>query len=102
MTWMNEYDVGDAYDAYAERDDLPNLAVAVVALSDLVTWTNRNSDGWPYWQKPSRAASKLQGLIQSVDRWHPKDLARDDVKRAITPIKAFLTRQGVAYSDVFR
>ena len=100
MMFLNEYDI-DCAAAQAERDELPNLAHAVDILTRLVNWTNRNSDGWAYWPKPCRAAKSLQELIYNVDRFDPVDLTPEQVKKASSPIKAFLTRQGVQDTHPF-
>lgn len=52
---MNEYDIDDAV-ARWRVETHPNLAAAALTLQNLVRVVNRNSDGWPYWQPPSRAA----------------------------------------------
>lgn len=98
--WMNDYDIEDAarrFDPATHR----NLAIGVLIIARLANWTNRNSDGWAYWKKPSNAAKRLMELIQSVDRWEPVDVSAEDLKKACTPIKAFLTRQGVDHEVIF-
>lgn len=95
--WMNEYDVEDAL-RRVDPEETPNLAGAVIALANLVSWTNSNSDGWPYWAKPGNAAKSLQALIQGVDRYDPQDVTAAQVTKALSPVKAFLTRQGVDHS----
>lgn len=112
MTWLNEGDVRDAvhYIENPWRDDpeRPNLKRAVKTLEALVEWTNENSDGWPYWPKPSRAASKLQEIIQnSVLSYqgrtgYASDISEHELKQALIPVKAFLTRQKVDHSEVIK
>jgi hypothetical protein len=92
--WMNEHDIDAAVQQWMDH---PALTPAVLTLSNLRDWTNRNSDGWCYWPKPGRAAEKLQTLIQGVpdDRWgnqEREDATLDALKAALTPIKAFRTR----------
>lgn len=99
--WMNEYEVGDAVDRFRRRGDTPNLLSGAETLERLVRWTNRNSDGWPYWQKPAKAADKLMDLLQRIDRWDPTDCSEAELKKALAPIKAFLTRHGSGKDDVF-
>lgn len=93
MTWLNEYEVEDAARAFADH---PTLGPATRTLENLVNVVNRSSDGWPYWQKPSRAAAKLQGLIYDAHcrRWDEvrTDVTPAEVKAAYRPIRAFLTR----------
>lgn len=97
--WMNESEITDA----AHRVDpaeTPVLATGILLLTRLVVWTNQNSDGWCYWQKPSNAASKLQGLIESKNphrmKWDDEpDITEAELRKAITPIKAMLTKHGV-------
>lgn len=101
---MNEYEIEDALrlTAYFE---LPNARRAAEILSRLKDWTNNNSDGWPYWQKPSKAADKLMtalsSAIQASRQQDNMDMTEAELQKALTPIKAFLTRQGVAHSEVF-
>ena len=99
MMFMNEYEIEDALRRF-EPTETPNLATAAAALARLCLWTNRNSDGWPYWSKPIRASAKLQTLINSVDRFDPVDASDKELRAALSPIKAFLTRQGVDHSLV--
>lgn len=102
--WMNEYEIEDALrlTAYFE---LPNARRAAEILSRLKDWTNNNSDGWPYWQKPSKAADKLMtaltAAINASRQQDNMDMTQAELQKALTPIKSFLTRQGVAHSEVF-
>src|SRR5688500_11292110 len=95
--WMNEHDVNDALRHYAQRDDAPNYTRAAHILAALVDWTNDHSDGWPYWGKPSRAASKLTDALHGWRRRHidgvETDLTADELAAIVKPVKAFLTRQ---------
>lgn len=112
MTWLNEHDVRDAvhYIEHPWRDEpeRPNLKRAVYTLEALVDWTNSNSDGWHSWPKPGRAANKLQNIIENSVLSHQgrtgyaSDISEAELKRALTPIKAFLTRQGVKHEEVIR
>ena len=73
---------------------------ANTTLGNLVVWTNCNSDGWAYWPKPCRAASRAIALIESTTNQENERRSREDATAAETtaalkPIKAFLTRQGV-------
>lgn len=102
MSWMNEYDVESANIMAAEQH-LPNLYRGTVILARLVAWTNSNSDGWPYWTKPSKASTNLMVLITDAKlfRGDAKDVSEAELKRTFTPIKAFLTRQQVDHAEVF-
>ena len=100
MLWMNEYDIEEAQRRFG-RGDTPNLQRAATVLANLRDWTNEHSDGWPYWQKPSRAAARLMTLIQSADRWDPTDCTAGQVDSACVPIRSFLTRQGADKAEVF-
>jgi hypothetical protein len=105
MLFLNEYEIEDAL-RRVNPDAEPVLAEAVIVLANLAAWTNANSDGWAYWPKPCRAAKALQTAIQAHQDWERSEYQRPRegaeitpavLKRALTPIKAFLTRQGVAH-----
>lgn len=94
--WMNEHEIDEAGHRHGSH---PVAGPAVATLMSLVVWTNRNSDGWPYWQKPARAADKLMDLIQQHDYWdrnlrHLTNVEATPValRAALRPIKAFRTR----------
>jgi hypothetical protein len=102
--FMNEYDIEEAlrFTAYHE---LANLRHGAEVLSNLKDWTNANSDGWPYWQKPARAAAKLMTVLESARTAYyrggePLDITGPELAKALTPIKSFLTRQGVSHAEV--
>lgn len=103
--WMNEYEIEDALRLTAHFE-LPIARRGAEILSRLKDWTNNNSDGWPYWQKPSRAADKLMTAIHSATqasyRGDDKDMTEAQLKAALTPIKSFLTRQGVDHAKIIR
>lgn len=101
MRFMNEWDIDRAYETIAGNPDAPNLSRAVITLATLVEWTNSNSDGWAYWPKPCRAAGKLQALIQGAYD-HDDDVTAAELTAALTPVKAFLTRQGVNHGEVIK
>ncbi|HVQ18698.1 MAG TPA: hypothetical protein VMT27_06640 [Actinomycetes bacterium] len=111
MAWMNEYEVGEATARLREqKDEVPNLAQGAWVLNNLVDWTNRNSDGWPYWPKPARAANSLMVMLENrsyaIRFGHDRkgaplaDLTDAELALALRPIKAFLTRQGTDCSVV--
>jgi hypothetical protein len=94
---MNRWDVDEAAERFT--DETPNLQRGARVLVRLVNWTDSNSDGWPYWQKPSNAASKLMEHLESAKRtYEPTDLTDAELTKALTPIKAFLTKQGVDHA----
>lgn len=108
MTWLNEHEVDEMYDRLdTAHPPVPNLTTAASILDALVAWTNANSDGWPYWNKPSQAAQTLQEMLQDrsyairfgQDRdgtaLEDLDLSPEMLNKALRPIKAFLTRQGI-------
>lgn len=96
MTWLNEYEVEEAARMF-EGD--PVLGPATQTLANLVDCVNHCSDGWPYWAPPSRAAGKLQYIIQSEMNFRRRGLSAtatpDQVRKALVPIKSFLTRRGL-------
>ncbi|HEX9085916.1 MAG TPA: hypothetical protein VF867_00130 [Arthrobacter sp.] len=103
MTWMNEYEVERAVARFGE--DTPYLRRGARVLYSLMEWTNSHSDGWPYWQKPARAANKLMGVLASASntpRGGEVDITDADLKKALSPIKAFLTRQGVDHNQILK
>lgn len=91
---MNEHDIADRVQQYAAH---PILGPATRTLENLMHWTNSHSDGWPYWNKPSRAAERLMVLIEGerLSRFDDerKDVTEDAYKKALVPLKAFRTRQ---------
>ena len=102
MMFMNEYEITEAQTIFSE--ETPNLKRAAHTLALLMEWTNQNSDGWPYWAKPTRAAAKLMNIVQS-HTYHARfgdveDVSEKELAQAISPIKAFLTRQGVSYTVI--
>jgi hypothetical protein len=101
--WMNELEIGDMLARYGNHQV---VGPAVHTLTHLVGWTNGHSDGWPYWQKPARAADKLMDLVLEHERWdrgefrHPRPGAEATpaaLKLALRPLKAFRTRQAADF-----
>jgi hypothetical protein len=97
---MNEYEIDDLARRFG-YGETPNLMAGATVLHRLRQWTNRNSDGWPYWQLPSKAASRLMDLLHAADRFDPQDCTEAELKKAYTPIKTFLTKQGVNHDEIF-
>jgi hypothetical protein len=96
--WMNTWEIEEAANRFSGH---PILGPATKTLQNLERWTNSHSDGWPYWQKPSRAAAKLMEMIEAA---HPfrdgKEPTEAEYKAALRPVKAFRTRQGADFEIV--
>lgn len=110
--FMNEHEVIETAQLFDETDETPNLAHGAWVLKNLMDWVNSHSDGWPYWQPPQRASNGLTDLLHAhayAARFgyyqgtsKPlEDVSRATLERRLTPIKSFLTRQGVDWSEVF-
>ena len=104
MRYMNEWDIESAVQRY-DPAIVPNRAYLAAVVSALRDWTNQNSDGWPYWPKPARAADRAMALIESTTtpenmRREEQDATDAEVAAALRPIKALLTRQGVRHEAV--
>jgi hypothetical protein len=102
--YVSIFDIERYRDSFSDLE-VPNLLKAVETLERLVEWVDSNSDGWPYWQKPRQAATKLMTLIVEggKDSWGGReipDITEADLKKALTPIKSFLTRQGANPASV--
>lgn len=97
---FNEYDVENILHFSGENDRIPVTQKAARILGRLVDWTNSNSDGWMYWQKPRRAARNLEQLFGETYEstrdliWAGEDEDMDEaaLKKALIPIKSFMTR----------
>src|SRR4051794_2554949 len=98
MLFMNEWEVQEAENRYRNH---AVLGPATRTLRALVDWTNRNSDGWPYWAKPCRAARALQELIGNtrtyLDDPDRESVTVDELKRAYRPLRSFTTRHGADF-----
>lgn len=93
MVWMNRWEVEDQR---AQRAAHPVLGPATQFLYDFMREVDAHSDGWPYWAPPARAAAKLMQLIQDQRTHLPNrpPVTDADVRKALAPIKAFMTRRG--------
>jgi hypothetical protein len=100
--WTNEHEIKDAAERYALH---PVLGPATQTLVNLVQWTNANSDGWPYWTKPAKAADKLMdlvgGYLDYVSNPERPDATMEAYRLALRPLKAFRTRIGKTMQDLF-
>lgn len=106
MRFMNEYDIESALDAFViDGGPTPHLGMLAQVVWHLSDWANRNSDGWHSWPKPCRAAGRAQEILSEAlsqrYRGGVEDIDIVTLRKACTPIKAFLTRQGVPHTDVF-
>lgn len=104
MRYMNDYDLDHAMRRFSQGRT-PNRLALALSVKALADWANNNSDGWAYWPKPARAADKAMALIESRtnaenDEQERTDCTDAEFKAAMRPIKSFLTRQGVPYSEV--
>lgn len=104
MLFLNSFDIASA-ERQAAGDDRPNLAKAVTTVARLAEWADSHSDGWHSWPLPCRAAKKLQEHIQReyVGRYDDRtgeDLTDAELRAALSPVKSFLTRQGVPHAEV--
>ena len=101
MIFMNEHDVEGALLRFERtRDETPNLRAGAQTLYALMGWVNANSDGWPYWNAPHKAATRLVALLQGADPWNPKDVSEAELRKALTPLKSFLTKRGVNHARI--
>lgn len=95
--FMNDFDIMRARRSCLSLD-WPNRGKLVEVVDRLREWADDNSDGWSSWPKPSRAASKAADIIQG-DRTNSAfdrpDATEAEVRAALSPVKAFLTRQRV-------
>lgn len=103
--YLNEWDIANIVDDLRDRDDLPNLRRAAATLDRLRVWTDRNSDGWPYWRAPRNASQKLAQALQAWTESNRRgygdtDLSDANLRKILTPVKSFLTRHGADHSLV--
>lgn len=85
MKFMNTWDIDEACQKHAAH---AIKGPAARLLRDLRDLADSVSDGWCYWPKPCRAAKLLMQLVE--DNESP---TASDLKRAVAPIKAFMTRE---------
>lgn len=102
MRFMNRWEVEEAVARYLGH---PVLGPATETLRNLMLWTDRNSDGWAYWPKPTRAAERLMELIQPDGQDWRYDEDRTDAtelayRKALRAIKTFRTRQNADFEIV--
>jgi hypothetical protein len=93
MTWMNQWEIEQAAQC---PHACPNVRKGAHLLLRLMQAVNAQSDGWPYWHAPSRAAKKLMELVQSAGNlWHGTDgrVTAAALRKAVMPIRVMVTRQ---------
>lgn len=76
----------------------PNVRKGVKLLYALLQAVNAQSDGWAYWNAPSKAAEKLMVLIKSAGNiWYDTNgkISDADFRKAVSPIKRMVTTQKV-------
>ena len=102
MRFMAEYQIVNHANSI-DADEFPNLARAAHTLRNLMRWTNGNSDGWAYWDKPARAASKIVEALENYEKHRYSgtqvDLSDADFRRALAPVKAFMTRYNREHAE---
>lgn len=91
MRYMNDYDLEQARRRFTGQT-MPNRLALVMVVDNLREWADTVSDGWAYWPKPCRAASRAMELIDSSTFRETEDIDEETMLRAVQPIKAFLTR----------
>lgn len=96
MLFMNEMDIEDAVINYREH---PVVGQASRFLSRFAEMINQNSDGWPYWRQPVKAAEQLMSMIEShrvaLREHRPSPATPEAFKKALRPIKAFCTKHNL-------
>lgn len=96
MRYMNDHDINFARRRFT-RASCPNRLALVLVIDQLRHWANGNSDGWAYWSAPCRAARKAIDHVYSTtnaanDEQERHDITDAEMRAAVRPIKAFLTR----------
>lgn len=97
MLYMNDYDLHMARQRFT-RATCPNRLALVMVVDQLREWSDFWGDGWMSWPAPPRAARQAMLLIRSTTNEQNRlqethDISDAEVRRAVAPIKAFLTRQ---------
>ena len=106
MRHMNEHDLADARQRFTLAAKPNRLALAIV-VDNLAAWTDSHSDGWAYWAKPRQAAQRAMGHIASTtnaanNAQEREDITDAEMRAAVRPIRAFLTRAKANRDDVER
>lgn len=93
--FMNQWEIEQAA---AAKHACPNVRKGVKLLMALVHSVNAQSDGWAYWNAPSKACQKLQTLLKTAGNLEygtNGTITDADLKKALSPIRSMATRQKV-------
>ena len=106
MRFMNDFDIEQAR-RLAAKMGWHNVYRGADIIDNLRDWADNNSDGWAHWPKPALAAASLMALVDDIDRRRlamnghdVPDITDAELRKALKPIRAFLTRQGVDHAEV--
>ena len=91
--FMNQYEISSASNVI---HDCTNVRKGVRLLYKLMVAVNAQSDGWAYWNAPSRASERLQALLRTAGNLTygtHGTISEADLKKAITPIRRMVTVQ---------
>ena len=91
--FMNQ---GDIEWAASQHHECPNVRKGVRLLLRLMEAVNQQSDGWAYWNAPSKAVEKLVDLLQTAGNLNHGThgtISVVDLRKAITPIRTMITKQ---------
>ena len=102
--FANRWDVDDLVE-FTDDGSTPNAHRLALTLRNLRDWADDNSDGWSSWPKPSRAASTIVERLENLRADFRRggfivDLDDATTTKALTPVKAFLTRQGIEHATI--
>ncbi len=93
MRFMNEGDILAAQERPGANDLHRKLARFLGRFRGLV---NSVSDGWAHWSAPVKACRKVFEVLEDGDG-RPTEA---DVKKALTPVKAFCTKHKLTIPDL--
>lgn len=101
---MNTWDIESALRRF-DPSRTPNRAYLARVVDAMQDYANTHSDGWAYWPKPVNACRKAIELIDGGTtperiRQEEQDATDAEVRAALSPIKAFFTREGERYESV--
>ncbi|QOP66211.1 hypothetical protein SEA_DANIELLEIGNACE_71 [Arthrobacter phage DanielleIgnace] len=106
MPLLGDWEVEELITRFDDEESL-NYKRAAEGLDELIRWTNRNSDGWGYWQLPGKSAQKLmerlnEGREEQRRGWSTgqfKDLTEDEFEALFKPIRNFLKSREIEDPD---